>query len=90
MQKVLKKVHKPEMDSNILWLDLTAQEVRKCYKLGENFTVIYEDKVTILTPEDLRDKIIGKTDSGHGYELFAYQWNPTNCLLYTSPSPRDS
>ncbi len=77
MQKVLKKVHKPEMDSNTLWLDLTAQEVRKCYKLGENFTVIYEDKVTILTPEDLRDKIIGKTDSGHGYELFAYRWNPT-------------
>ena len=77
MQKVLKKVHKPEMDSNILWLDLTAQEVRKCYKLGESFTVIYEDKVTILTPEDLRDKIIGKTDSGHGYELFAYRWNPS-------------
>ena len=77
MQKVLKKVHKPEMDSDILLLDLTAEEVRKCYKLGENFTVIYEDKVTILTPENLRDEILDKTDSGRGYELFSYRWNPT-------------
>jgi hypothetical protein len=77
MQKVLQKVYKPEMDSDVKWADLNAPEVRKCYKLGEDFTIIHKDEVMILTPDDLKNKIIGKTDSGRGYELFAYKWNPT-------------
>ena len=77
MRKKLEKLYKPEMDSNILWADLTSSEVRKCYKLGEDFEVIHKDDVMILTPEQLKNEIVGKTDSGHGYELFSYKWNPT-------------
>lgn len=77
MQKVLQKVYKPEMDSKIEWADLRADEVRKCYRLGENFTIIHDRKVMILTPDDLKNKIIGKTDLGNHAELFAYEWKPT-------------
>lgn len=77
MQKVLQKTYKPDMDSRIEWADLSAEEVRKCYKLGEDFTIICKDNVMILTPEQLKNEIIGKTDSGRGYELFAYAWKPT-------------
>lgn len=77
MQKIIQKTYKPEMDSNMQWLELRSDEVRKCYKLGEDFKVIYKDDVTILTSVQLKDNIIGKTDSGRGYELFAYEWKPT-------------
>jgi hypothetical protein len=76
MQKELKKLYQPEIDSDIMWADLTSKEVRECYKLGENFTIIHKEDVMILTPEQLKNEIIGKTDSGGGYELFAYKWNP--------------
>jgi hypothetical protein len=65
------------MDSKVQWADLTSDEVRKCYKLGEDFTVIHKEDVMILTPEQLKNEIVGKTDSGHVYELFSYKWNPT-------------
>ena len=77
MLKELKKLYQPEMDSDVMWADLTSDEVRKCYKLGENFTIIHKEDVMILTPEQLKNEIIGKTDSRGGYELFAYKWNPT-------------
>lgn len=77
MQKELKKLYEPEMDSKVQWIDLTSDEVRKCYKLGEDFTVIHKEDFMILTPEQLKNEIVGKTDSGHSYELFSYKWNPT-------------
>lgn len=77
MRKVLQKVYKPEMDSNTQWADLRSDEVRKCYKLGEDFIVINGDHAMILTPDDLKNKIIGKTDLGNHSELFAYEWKPT-------------
>jgi hypothetical protein len=77
MRKELQKLYKPEMDSKVLWADLTSKEVRECYKLGENFEVIHKDDVMILTPEQLKNEIVGKTDSGRQYELFAYLWKPT-------------
>jgi hypothetical protein len=45
--------------------------------LGEDFTIIHKEEVMILTPEQLKNEIVGKTDSGRGYELFAYIWKPT-------------
>jgi hypothetical protein len=77
MRKRLEKLYKPERDSSIEWADLSIKEVRECVKLGQDFEVIHKDDVMILTPEQLRNEIIGKTDSGRGYELFAYKWNPT-------------
>jgi hypothetical protein len=77
MQKELQKLYKPEMDSKVQWADLTSDEVRKCYKLGEDFIIIHKEDVMILTPHQLQNEIVGKTDSGRQYELFAYLWNPT-------------
>jgi hypothetical protein len=77
MQKKLQKLYEPEMDSKVQWADLTSEEVRKCHKLGEDFTIIHKEEVMILTPEQLKNEIVGKTDSGRGYELFAYIWKPT-------------
>ena len=77
MRKVLEKLYKPEMDSNVEWADLTSGEVRQCVKLGEDFIVIHNTDAMILTPHQLQNEIIGKTDSGRQYELFAYLWNPT-------------
>jgi len=65
------------MDSKLLWADLGAREVRDCYRLNEDFIVIHKEDAMILTPEQLKNEIIGKTDSGGGYELFAYKWKPT-------------
>lgn len=77
MQKILEKLYKPEMDSDLEWADLGAKEVRECVKLGQDYIVIHGNDVMILTPYQLQNEIIGKTDSGRQYELFAYKWNPT-------------
>jgi hypothetical protein len=37
----------------------------------------------ILTPHQLQNEIVGKTDSGRKYELFAYLWNQTKKINLT-------
>ena len=44
MRKVLEKLYKPEMDSNVEWADLTSGEVRQCVKLGEDFICEFDIK----------------------------------------------
>ena len=78
MRKVLKKVYQPDQGVKLFWADIPASEARECYAKGENFELVYNGKTTILTPDDLKNKIIGKQDSGRGYELFAYKWDPIN------------
>ena len=58
------------------------------YGTGNKYYINGEANVVLYLQEG-NTYISDTSDSTNGTHVFAFSTNPNNCLLYTSPSPRD-
>jgi len=62
-------------------------DVKECIKQNENLQIEYKGDIMTLTPEELRSKVVDKSNNlpskfgGKEYRLLCYEWNPDKVEL---------